>query len=65
MPVYEYECCGCGHRWEESNKHVDADTSDCDKKLVTGCYGVGRRLISRSSFAMNGGFTSENGYSKS
>lgn len=62
MPTFEYLCCSCGHQWEEENKHVNADTSDCDKKLVTGCHGVGHRLISRSSFVVTG-FSEKNGYS--
>ncbi len=29
MPVYEYECCGCGHRFEERRKVTDPPARKC------------------------------------
>ncbi|MEO8810501.1 MAG: zinc ribbon domain-containing protein [Rhodanobacter sp.] len=29
MPIYEFECSGCGHRFDRLQKLSDADPTDC------------------------------------
>lgn len=51
MPVYEYECRGCGHAFEEWQKINDAPVRicpKCKKRKV-------ERLISQTSFQLRGG----------
>jgi putative FmdB family regulatory protein len=51
MPVYEYECGACGHRFEEQQRMADAPIKKCPKckkKKV-------ERLISATSFILKGG----------
>lgn len=51
MPVYEYECGACGHRFEEWQKMSDKPIKVCPKcnaKKV-------EKLISQTSFQLKGG----------
>jgi len=51
MPVYEYECGACGHRFEEWQKMSDKPIQTCPKckkKKV-------EKLISATSFQLKGG----------
>lgn len=41
MPIYEFECPACAHRFERLQKVSDADPSDCPE---CGKSGVRRRL---------------------
>ncbi|MGH9391923.1 MAG: FmdB family zinc ribbon protein, partial [Vicinamibacteria bacterium] len=41
MPIYEYRCTKCGHRFEVIQKVSDASVSKCEK-----CKGKVERLIS-------------------
>lgn len=51
MPIYEYECQSCGHRFEEWQKMSDKPVSVCPK-----CEGGKvERLISQTSFQLKGG----------
>ncbi len=50
MPVYEYECTACGHKFEELQKITDrplATCPACHRRKV-------HRLISQSSFVLKG-----------
>ncbi len=40
MPTYDYECTGCGHRFEAFQKMTDAPLTQCPS-----CKGDVRRLI--------------------
>jgi putative FmdB family regulatory protein len=51
MPIYEYECQACGHRFEEWQKMADAPVKvcpKCKKRKV-------EKLISQTSFQLKGG----------
>ena len=41
MPIYEFECSSCAHRFERLQKVSDADPTDCPE---CGKVGVRRRL---------------------
>ena len=59
MPVYEYECRGCGkvHEvWQSMNDAPLASCPDCDGEVY--------KIISRSSFHLKGGGWFADGYSK-
>ena len=60
MPIREYECPECGHRWESMERSADAPAKECpdcgSPKVV--------RLISRTSFRLRGGGWASDGYSK-
>lgn len=50
MPIYEYECRGCGHEWDELEK-----ISDSPKRKCPSCGALkAKRLVSRSSFVLKG-----------
>lgn len=50
MPIYEYGCDACSHRFEAWQKMSDAPPATCPS-----CGGAGvRRLISPSGFALKG-----------
>jgi putative FmdB family regulatory protein len=51
MPVYEYECTGCGHRFEEWQKISDKPVRVCPKCNARKV----ERLISQTSFQLKGG----------
>ena len=48
MPLYEYECKGCGKRTEMLQRHNDMPPvcADCDRPM--------QKQISRSSFSLKG-----------
>jgi len=51
MPIYEYECQACGHRFEEWQKMSDEPVKvcpKCKKRKV-------EKLISQTSFQLKGG----------
>jgi putative FmdB family regulatory protein len=51
MPIYEYECQACGHRFEEWQKMSDEPVKvcpKCKKRKV-------EKLISHTSFQLKGG----------
>jgi putative FmdB family regulatory protein len=49
MPLYEYECDVCGHRFEVIQKFSDALRSSCDK-----CGGAVRKLLSSPAIQFKG-----------
>ena len=59
MPIYEYQCQNCHHRFEEIQKVSDAPVASCPK-----CKGTVDRLISQTSFALKGEGWYKDGYAK-
>jgi putative FmdB family regulatory protein len=49
MPLYEYQCDACGHRFEQIRKFSDPPLEACPK-----CGGVVRKLISSPAFQFKG-----------
>jgi len=49
MPLYEYQCDACGHRFERIQKFSDPPASECPK-----CGGVVKKLISSPAFQFKG-----------
>lgn len=49
MPIYEYECNKCGHRFEVIQKVSDAPLKKCEK-----CKGKAERLISSPAIQFKG-----------
>ena len=49
MPIYEYECTGCGHTQEVLQKFSDKPLSKCPR-----CSGKLQKLVSHSSFHLKG-----------
>jgi putative FmdB family regulatory protein len=49
MPLYEYECGACGHRFEVIQKFSDAPITECPK-----CLGTLRKLQSAPAFQLKG-----------
>ncbi|MGH9323087.1 MAG: FmdB family zinc ribbon protein [Vicinamibacteria bacterium] len=49
MPIYEYRCTKCGHRFEAIQKVDDAPLSKCEK-----CKGKTERLISSPAIQFKG-----------
>ena len=49
MPLYEYECGACGHRFEIIQKFSDAPITECPK-----CRGTLRKLQSAPAFQLKG-----------
>ena len=49
MPLYEYECQACGHRFEVIRKFSDTPLSECPK-----CGGVVEKLISSPAIQFKG-----------
>jgi len=50
MPVYEYECKGCGHEFEKHQRITDPPAKKCPS-----CGAMkAKRLISRTSFVLKG-----------
>ena len=60
MPIYEYQCDACGHRFEARQKFSDAPLSACPE-----CRGAVRKLISQAGFALKGGGWYNQGYGPS
>lgn len=57
MPVYEYECSACSHRFELRQKFSDEPASECPE-----CRGPVKKLISQTGFALKGGGWFAQGY---
>jgi putative FmdB family regulatory protein len=49
MPIYEYRCTKCGHRFEAIQKVSDRPLSKCEK-----CKGKAERLISSPAIQFKG-----------
>jgi putative FmdB family regulatory protein len=49
MPLYEYECGACGHRFEIIQKFSDQPITECPK-----CRGALRKLQSAPAFQLKG-----------
>jgi putative FmdB family regulatory protein len=49
MPLYEYECDTCGHRFEVIQKFSDSPLTECPK-----CQGPVRKLISSPAIQFKG-----------
>jgi putative FmdB family regulatory protein len=49
MPLYEYECDACGHRFERIQKFADAPVERCPK-----CDGDVRKLLSSPAIQFKG-----------
>ncbi len=49
MPLYEYECNSCGHRFEVIQKFSDAPITVCPK-----CGGAVRKLLSSPAIQFKG-----------
>ncbi|HDD52484.1 MAG TPA: zinc ribbon domain-containing protein [Thermosulfidibacter takaii] len=49
MPIYEYKCDACGHRFEKLQSFGEEPVKTCPR-----CGGEVRKLISRSSFILRG-----------
>ena len=70
MPIYEYECQKCGHRFEKIVK-VDDPAPACTFALETNhpnllerCDGETKKLISLNNFHLKGGGWYKDGYEK-
>ena len=60
MPIYEFECSHCGHRFDRLQKLSDADPVDCP---ACGAPQV-RRRVSAPSFRLAGGGWYETDFKK-
>jgi putative FmdB family regulatory protein len=49
MPIYEYECQDCGHKFEKLQKVSDTPIKICEK-----CAGRADKLVSRAGFRLQG-----------
>ncbi len=49
MPLYEYECDTCGHRFEVIQKFSDEPLTECPK-----CRGAVRKLVSSPAIQFKG-----------
>ncbi len=49
MPIYEYKCMVCGHRFERLQSITDEPVRVCPK-----CGGSVKKLISNTSFILKG-----------
>jgi len=49
MPLYEYQCDSCGHRFEQIQKFSDPPVDKCPK-----CDGQVRKLVSSPAFQFKG-----------
>ena len=49
MPLYEYQCEACGHRFEKIQKFSDAPETTCPK-----CGGTVHKLMSSPAFQFKG-----------
>jgi putative FmdB family regulatory protein len=49
MPLYEYQCDACGHRFEVIQKYSDAPIEICEK-----CGGAVRKLLSSPAIQFKG-----------
>ncbi len=49
MPIYEYKCTACGHRFEKLQSFNDEPVKTCPQ-----CGGAVKKLISNTSFILKG-----------
>jgi putative FmdB family regulatory protein len=49
MPLYEYQCTACGHRFEVIRKFSDAPLTECPR-----CKGQVEKLVSSPAFHLKG-----------
>jgi len=50
MPIYEFECPACAHRFERLQRLADADPTDCPQ-----CHDAGvRRRLTAPAFRLSG-----------
>ncbi len=60
MPLYEYKCPNCGNEFEKIHKSTDRDKpAPCPK-----CKTEAKKLVSKTSFQLNGGGWAADGYGK-
>ena len=59
MPVYEYECCNCGHKVEVEHSIKDQAQRTCEK-----CGAPLKRLVARANFVLKGKRWAKDGYGK-
>ncbi|MGE3259439.1 MAG: FmdB family zinc ribbon protein [Geobacter sp.] len=57
MPMYEYQCTSCNHRFELRQKFSDAPASECPQ-----CGGPVEKMISQTAFSLKGDGWYESGY---
>lgn len=62
MPLYEFQCNVCGYIFEEIHKTLKI-SSYCPVCKEKGKKSIAKKLLSRSSFIVNG-YNAKNGYSK-
>ena len=70
MPLYEYECTKCGHKFEKIVK-FDSPNPICiialpteHEKMLERCDGETKKLISKSNFQLKGEGWYKDGYTK-
>ena len=61
MPIYEFECGGCGHRFDRLQKMSDADPSACPQCAADGTV---QRRLSAPQFRLAGGGWYETDFKK-
>jgi putative FmdB family regulatory protein len=49
MPIYEYVCSSCGHKFDMIQKMGDTSTQKCEK-----CGKPAEKIISQTSFLLKG-----------
>lgn len=59
MPIYQYKCETCDLEFEEVRAIKDPPLEKCQRPE---CKGKPKRLISRTSFVLNGGGWAKDGY---
>lgn len=59
MPIYEYQCTTCSHKFDVFQKFSDKPIKKCEK-----CGGKVNKLTSLSGFQLKGGGWYSDGYSK-
>lgn len=57
MPIYEYQCSACKHKFELLQKFSDPAEGKCPK-----CGKEAKRIISQSSFSLKGDGWYKDGY---
>ena len=62
MPIYEYRCAACGHRFEVFQKFADAAVEECER-----CRGAVSKVLHPAAlhFKGSGFYTTDNGRSGS
>ena len=59
MPIYQYRCRKCKRVFDQ--QYIGFDKVGCE---MCSCGGVGDKVISSTSFKIEGEYTAETGYSK-